>query len=373
MASDVEGGTGLDAATVVQRDGTVSLEDVTVLARPGELLAVLGPSGSGKSTLLRAVAGLAKVRSGRVLIAGQPTRADPSQRDLAMVFERTQLMPLLDVARNMGFGLTSRRLPPAEVERRVSQQSRRLRVSRLLRRMPHQLSTGEQGQVGIGRALVRTPKAFLLDEPLAHIDAQERARMRRVIAETVRATNVSTIYVTHDQSDALAIGDRIAVLRAGRLVQIGTPRELYDRPADLFVADFVGMSPIGAVPGRLMASSGMAGYRVGERTLPTWRPVPAELQGHINRDVVLGLRAEDVVPADAAGNPDGIRLTGRVRAVGRNGRDAFLTLDLAGARLVARFPGSTSAVIGDLVTVTADATRAHVFDPSGAALYHPPA
>ncbi len=373
MVSEVEGGTGLDAATVVQRDGTVSLADVTVLARPGELLAVLGPSGSGKSTLLRAIAGLIKLRSGRVVIAGEPTRADPSQRDLAMVFERTQLMPLLDVARNMGFGLSARRLPAGEVERRVADQSRRLRVSRLLRRMPHQLSSGEQGQVGIGRALVRTPKAFLLDEPLAHIDAQERARMRRVIAETVRATKVSTIYVTHDQSDALAIGDRIAVLRAGRLVQIGTPRDLYDRPADLFVADFVGVSPIGVVPGRLMASSGMAGYRVGERTLPTWQPVPPELRQHINQDVVLGLRAEDVTPADAGANPDGIRLTGRVRAVGRNGRDAFLTVDVGGARLVARFPGGSPVTIGDLVTVTADATRAHVFDRAGRALYHPPA
>ena len=373
MVSDVEGGTGLDAATVVQRDGTVSLQDVTILARPGELLAVLGPSGSGKSTLLRAIAGLAKLRSGRVLIAGEPTRLDPAYRDLAMVFERTQLMPLLDVARNMGFGLASRRMPPTEVERRVADQSRRLRVSKLLRRMPHQLSSGEQGQVGIGRALVRTPKAFLLDEPLAHVDPQERARMRRVIAETVRATKVSTLYVTHDQSDALAIGDRIAVLKAGRLVQIATPRDLYDRPADLFVADFVGVSPIGALPGRLMASSGMAGYRVGDRTLPTWRPVPAELREHVNRDVVLGLRAEHVTPADAGANPDGVRLTGRVRAIGRNGRDAFLTLDVAGARLVARFPGRTAATIGDLVTVTADATRAHVFDRSGRALYHPPA
>ena len=185
-----QGCTGLDGATVVQRDGTVTLHDLTLLARPGELLAVLGPSGSGKSTLLRAIAGLAKLQSGRVLVAGRPTSSDPAHRDLAMVFERTQLMPLLDVARNMGFGLSTRKVPAPEVERRVDQQSRRLRVGKLLRRMPNQLSSGEQGQVGIGRALVRTPKAFLLDEPLAHVDAHERARMRRVIAETVRATKV---------------------------------------------------------------------------------------------------------------------------------------------------------------------------------------
>src|SRR6476646_2288332 len=142
-----EGCTGLHGATVVHRDGTVALEDITVLARPGELLAVLGPSGSGKSTLLRAIAGLAKVRSGRVLIAGTPTRLDPAHRDLAMVFERTQLMPMLDVAKNMGFGLRTRHVPANEVRRQVETQSRRLRVSRLLRRMPNQLSAGERGQV----------------------------------------------------------------------------------------------------------------------------------------------------------------------------------------------------------------------------------
>ncbi|MGS0686060.1 ABC transporter ATP-binding protein [Nakamurella sp. GG22] len=370
--AEVPGCTGLDGATVVQRDGTVTLHDITLLARPGELLAVLGPSGSGKSTLLRAIAGLAKLQSGRVLVAGRPTSSDPAQRDLAMVFERTQLMPLLDVARNMGFGLSTRKVPAPEVERRVDQQSRRLRVGKLLRRMPNQLSSGEQGQVGIGRALVRTPKAFLLDEPLAHVDIHERARMRRVIAETVRSTKVSTLYVTHDQSDALAIGDRIAVLKAGRLVQVGTPRELYDMPADLFVADFIGDAPIGALPGRLVTSGGMAGYQVGERTLPTWQPVPPELAPHLDRNVILGLRPEDVREADNRSNPDSVRLTGPVRAIGRNGRDAFLTVEIAGARLVARFPGRTAARLGDVVTITADAGRAHVFDRSGRALYHPP-
>lgn len=371
-ATDVEGATGLEGATIVQRDGTVSLEDITVLARPGELLAVLGPSGSGKSTLLRAIAGLAKVRSGRVLIAGTPTRLDPAHRDLAMVFERTQLMPMLDVAKNMGFGLRTRHVPANEVRRQVETQSRRLRVSRLLRRMPNQLSAGERGQVGIGRALVRTPKAFLLDEPLAHVDAHERARMRRVIAETVRATRVSTLYVTHDQSDALAIGDRIAVLKAGRVVQIATPRELYDRPADLFVADFIGTVALGILPGRLISSGDLAGFQVGNRTLPTWRPLPAELAKHVGREVTLGIRAEDVREAGRNPDPDHSRLTGAVKAIDRNGRDTFLTIEVGGNRLVARFAGMAAARVGDVVTVAVDPARAHVFDTTtGAALYHP--
>lgn len=370
-----EGCTGLVNATVVQKDGTVALDDLTVLARPGELLAVLGPSGSGKSTLLRAIAGLVKLRrGGQAVIAGEPTTADPAFRDLAMVFENTQLAPLLDVARNMGFGLEVRKMPPAEIERQVESQARRLRVSRLLRRMPTELSAGQQGQVGIGRALVRRPKAFLLDEPLAHVDAHERARMRRVIAETVAAAKVSAIYVTHDQTDALAIGDRIAVLVKGRIAQVATPRELYERPADLFVADFVGVTGIGQLPARLVTSGGMAGYQVGDRVLPTWLPLPAGLAGQVGKEVTLGVRAEDVHdPGTGSGNdPDHTRLSGVVKAIDRNGRDSYLTLEINGHRLIARFPGRDSARVGDVVPVAVDAARAHVFDPAtGRALHHP--
>ena len=370
--TEYEGCTGLVDATVVQKDGTVALDDVTILARPGELLVVLGPSGSGKSTLLRAIAGLARLKRGRTVIAGATTTADPALRDIAMVFENTQLMPLLDVARNIGFGLKTRRTPAPEIERKVGEQARRLRVSRLLRRMPTELSAGQQGQIGIGRALVRTPKAFLLDEPLAHVDTHERARMRRVVAETVAASKVSTLYVTHDQSDAMAIGHRIAVLVAGRVAQVATPRELYERPADLFVADFVGATALGQLTATVVTSGGMAGFRVGDRILPTWRPLPAGLMGQEGREVVLGLRAEDVHDPGHGSDPDHIGLSGVVRAIDRNGRDAFLTVQLDGPRLVARFPGATRASVGDVVTVAVDAARAHVFDSrTRRALHHP--
>ena len=178
-------------ATVIHRDGTVALREVTLLARPGELLAVLGPSGSGKSTALRAIAGLVKTTAGRVMIAGQPTTAEPSRRDIAMVFESTRLVPFLDVARNMGFGLEVRHTPKDQAAARVEHQARRLRISRLLSRRADTISAGENGQVGIGRALVRRPKAFLLDEPLAHVDAHERARMRRVSPWSARPAAAS--------------------------------------------------------------------------------------------------------------------------------------------------------------------------------------
>ncbi len=365
--------TGLDRVTVAQPDGTVVLADFTLLARPGELLVVLGPSGCGKSTMLRAIAGLLPVRGGRVLIQGQDVTAlGPPHRDVAMVFEGGQLMPTLDVARNMGFGLTVRHTPAAEVRRRVEQESRRLRIRHLLGRRPTEISMGQRGQAGIGRALVRTPKAFLLDEPLAHIDPQEQTRMRHVVAQTVRATGVSTIYVTHDQSEALAIGDRVAVIEAGRVRQLGSARDLYDRPRSLFVADFVGQVPIGVLTARPVVSGGLAGYRVGDRTLITWQALPAALADRIGREVTLGLRPEAVTAASRDPDPDATVLSGLVRGLVRTGRETFLTIELVAGRLVARFDGRATIRVGEPVAVSVDPAAAHVFDPeTGRALHHP--
>lgn len=372
-AADPAEGTGLEDAVVALPDGTVVLDDFTLLARPGELLAVLGPSGCGKSTLLRAVAGLQPVRAGRVLIQGRDvTRLPPPARDVAMVFERTTLLPTLDVARNMGFGLAQRRTEAAEVEQRVDRQAQRLGIWGLLRRKPTEISMGQQGQAGIGRALVRVPKVFLLDEPLAHLDLAERARMRRLIAESVRSSGVATLYVTHDQTEAMAIGDRIAVLDAGRLQQVGTSAELYRRPVNLFVADFVGQAPLGIVPAQVVVANGLAGYRVGDRTLMTWQPLPPGLAGSVGKRVTLGLRAESVTAVPTDPDPDATVLSGRVRAVERTGRDTFLTVDLPTGRLIGRFGGRFQIRAGETIGLSVDPTAAHVFDPvTGRALHHP--
>ena len=368
------GPTGLVAATVTQRDGTVVLTDFTLLAEPGELLAVLGPSGCGKSTLLRAIAGLIPVRAGRVLIRGREvTRRSPAERDVAMVFENGALNPALDLARNMGFGLAVRHTAAPEVAQRVEHQSRRLGIRGLLRRKPTEISMGQRGQAGVGRALVREPAAFLLDEPLAHLDLPERTRMRRVIAESVASAGVSTFYVTHDQTEALAIGDRVAVMEQGRIRQIGTSRELYEQPASLFVADFVTPVPLGVLPARLVVADGVAAYRVGDRTLVTWRPVPDALADRTGEPVVLGLRAESVTAVPPDPDPDATVLAGTVAAIERTGRDTFLTVRLRdGATLVARFGGRAPIRLADPVAVSVDVAAAHVFDPvSGRALHHP--
>jgi len=372
-ATDPAAMTGLDRAVVELPNGTVLLDDFTLLARPGELLAVLGPSGCGKSTLLRAIAGLQPLRAGRVLIRGRDvTRLDPPGRDVAMVFEKTALIPTLDLARNMGFGLTQRRTAADEVEQRVERESRRLGIWGLLRRKPTEISMGQRGQAGIGRALVREPKVFLLDEPLANLDLAERARMRRIIAETVKPSGAATIYVTHDQTEAMAIGDRIAVIDAGRLQQVGTSADLYQRPVSLFVADFVGHAPLGIVPATVVVSGGLAGYRVGDRTLMTWQPLPAGLAGAVGNSVTLGLRPESVTAVPSDPDPDATVLVGRVFGVERTGRDTFLTVDLPSGRLIGRFDGRARVRVGDLIGLSIDAAAAHVFDvATGRALHHP--
>jgi multiple sugar transport system ATP-binding protein len=376
--------TGLDDVTVALPDGRTVLHGVTLLARPGEVVAVLGPSGSGKTMLLRAVAGLEELRSGRVLVAGRRVeRVPPHERDLAMVFQSAELVPFLDVAANLAQGLRFHGTAEAQVADRVADRACRLRLSRLLGRRPRALSSGERGRVGIGRALVREPAAFLFDEPLAHLDAAERARTRRTIVEVVRRAGVAALYVTHDRTEALAVADRLAVLRDGAVVQDDRPMVVYDRPADLFVAGFVGEPGIGVLPARVVVSGAAAGYRIGARTLPLWGPLPPELAGWADRPVLLGLRTEDVGEAARDPDPRTVTLGAAVADVERTGAATLVSLAVdappvpgpdgvpVAARLWGRFDGWAAVRRGERVQVAVDAARAHVFDPAtGRAIYH---
>ena len=381
--------TGVQGATV-SRSGATVLRDVTLLAGDGELLAVLGSSGSGKSTLLRVIAGLTRADRGEVLVRGRVmTDSPPGERHVSMVFESSALVPFLDVSRNLGWGLRAARLPEAEVRQRVTSRARQLRLSRLLPRKPGQLSEGERGLVGIGKALVRVPDVFLLDEPLAHLDTAQRVRVRRQIVEAVRSLGITTFYVTHDQVEALAVADRLALLHEGQVRQVGRPMDLYEQPVDLVVCAFVGTPPIGLLPARLVSSGGLAGFEVGSRTLPLWRPVPEPLRPYAGREVVLGLRAEDVRDASAGTEPEAVGLDAVVTLVEYIGRHNVLTLAVgaapvtapgaelsagtsAGATLRSLFPPRAEVRVGDAVRVAVDATRAHVFDPdTGRALWHP--
>ena len=386
---DPMGGTGLERVSVV-RDGTPVLRDVTLQAADGELVVVLGSSGSGKTTLLRALGGLDTVRSGAIRIRGRDvTGLPPGERRVAMVFERSALISFLDVSRNLGWGLRVQSVPDAEVRERVEDRARLLRLGRLLPRRPASLSTGERSLVGLGHALVQRPDAFLLDEPLAALDAAERTRVRRDIVELVRSLGVTTFVVTHDQADWLGVADQVALLDDGVLVQSGRPKELYDRPVNLFAAGFIGTPPIGLLSARLVAGGGQAGFTMGHRTLPLWGPVPVPLRNHIGRDVVLGLRAEDVHDASAGHDPDAIVLEAVAQEVEYTGQRNVVTLAVGappvtapgsessvdtsrGATLRSYFPPRAEIRRGSAVGIAVRAADAHVFDAdTGRALWHP--
>jgi multiple sugar transport system ATP-binding protein len=385
VGPDRPGATGLDDVTVLDAAGAPVLERVTLLAAPAEVLAVLGPSGSGKSTVLRAIAGLVGVERGEVWVAGRRVTGVPAhERGLAMSFETAALLPFLDVAGNLTSGMRTRHRTEGEIASRLTAGSRALGIGRLLGRRPAGLSAGERGLVGVGHATIDVPNAYLFDEPFAHLDAAGRAAARRTVAARIREAGVPALYVTHDQEDAFAVADRIAVLRAGRVVQDGTGRELWERPVDLFVAQFVGSPPMGLLRGRLVEAGGTAGFVIGARTLPLWSPVPDLLRDRLGADVLLGLRPESVGPV---GGAQTVGLDGTAVVVERTGPATAVTeeLDLppvtapgadppAGrARLTARFPPRAALRTGDPVRVAVDATRVHVFDPvTGRALWHPP-
>jgi multiple sugar transport system ATP-binding protein len=395
MTEPTDGGAlpGVTGSGVVEltasRGRTPVLHGVTLLAGEGELLVVLGASGCGKSTLLRAIAGLDRIDAGDVVIRGRRvTELPPGRRGISMVFESTALVPFFDVAKNLGWGLRVSGVDEEEVKNRVYERARQLRLRRLLPRRPAGLSSGERGLVGIGRALVARPQTFLFDEPLAHLDSAERGQVRRQIVDAVRSLGVTTIYVTHDQAEALAIADRIAVMEAGRIVQLAPPLELYNRPANLMVASFVGSPSIGLLPARLVSSGGLAGFEVGRRTVPLWMPVPPALAGHVGREVVLGLRPEDVREATGQGaNPDLVTLQGVVTCVEYTGRQNVVSAaidvqagpgssaslpDGEAPMLRSLFPPRAAVQRGEPVWLAVQGARTHVFDAvTGEALWHP--
>ncbi|CAN5271792.1 ATP-binding cassette domain-containing protein [soil metagenome] len=276
-----------------------ALDDLTLDVRAGELMVLVGPSGSGKSTVLRVLAGLEPMDAGTVHVDGHDvTDLAPHRRDIAMVFQDYALYPHLTVAGNIGFGLRARRVPAAEARQAVTAAAAQLGLGEVLDRFPDQLSGGQQQRVALGRAMVRDPAAYLMDEPLSNLDAQLRHTTRADIVALHRRLRTTTVYVTHDQAEAMTMGDRVAVLRDGRLLQVGTPREVYDTPADVFVAGFLGSPPMNLLDGGGLLG-GPAGTRVGIRPedlhVDAEGPIAVrvELVESLGSETVLQVRAED--------------------------------------------------------------------------------
>ena len=276
-------------------DGTVAVKEVDLEMAEGEFVVLVGPSGSGKSTVLRMIAGLEEITSGTIRIGDRVVNdLSPSERDIAMVFQNYALYPHMTVADNMGFALKLRKVAKDEIQRRVRDAAELLSITELLDRKPRQLSVGQRQRVAMGRAIVREPEAFLMDEPLSNLDAKLRVQMRSEIARLHQRLGTSTVYVTHDQVEAVTMADRVAVLRDGALQQFGTPDELYEKPRNVFVAAFIGSPAMNLVVARVVAGDGTVTVSFGSHHLAVPPAVARSLADRHDRDVILGIRPEDI-------------------------------------------------------------------------------
>ncbi|QIM17609.1 sn-glycerol-3-phosphate ABC transporter ATP-binding protein UgpC [Leucobacter coleopterorum] len=322
----------------------------------GEFLVLVGPSGCGKSTALRMLAGLEDVTSGDILIGGEAmTHVSPKDRDIAMVFQNYALYPHMTVAENMGFALKIAGVSKEERRRRVQDAAEQLDLTEYLDRKPKALSGGQRQRVAMGRAIVRAPRVFLMDEPLSNLDAKLRVQTRTRIASLQRELGVTTVYVTHDQTEALTMGDRIAVMKFGVLQQVGTPRELLDRPRNVFVAGFIGSPAMNLFEAEINAE----GLVLGSDVLPLAAEVRDQISGS---RVTVGIRPEDLVVAGDSAH--GLAID--VELVEELGADGYLygSTKVAGSRtdLVVRVDGRDHAHAGDRVIVEVPPTQVHLFD-----------
>jgi multiple sugar transport system ATP-binding protein len=387
-----------DHVTKVFDDGTVAVDDLTLEVPDGGLMVLVGPSGCGKTTALRMVAGLEPITEGQVRIGDRVVNeVAPKDRDIAMVFQNYALYPHLSVFENMAFGLRLRRFKKPEITERVERTANTLALYELLTRKPGQLSGGQRQRVAMGRAIVRQPKAFLMDEPLSNLDAKLRVQMRTEISRLQRNVGVTTIYVTHDQVEAMTMGDRVAVLRQGVLQQLDAPATLYRRPANLFVAGFIGSPAMNLVEATITADGDGLVASFADHRLAVDAQALREregLRGYVGRTVILGIRPENLEDAELrSGVPEDRRLKTAVDLREDMGSEVLVhfTVDTppvvtddirelaaaagedtaeleAAARsgtttMVARFDANTAASEGDRVEVAVDTRHLHFFDP----------
>jgi multiple sugar transport system ATP-binding protein len=386
--------------TKVYPDGTRAVSEIDLESDDGEFIVLVGPSGCGKTTALRMVAGLEDITEGEIRIGDRVVNdVPPRDRDIAMVFQSYALYPHLTVRENIAFGLRLRKVDKADVARRVGRAAQILGLDQLLDKKPRELSGGQRQRVAMGRAIVREPQAFLMDEPLSNLDAKLRVQMRAEISSIQRDLGVTTIYVTHDQIEAMTMGDRVAVMRKGELQQVANPEELYERPVNVFVAGFIGSPAMNLLDSRLERSNGNFDAVVGRQRIALPEELLAErpaLQAFEGRDVIVGIRPEELEDAGLEPDaPEDRRLKGRLElreALGSEivahviveGRPAVtedvreLAADIGeeparGARtlageeneatVVARFGSRSEVREGSEVEMVVDAGSLHFFDP----------
>ena len=340
---------------------TRAVDRVSLTIRDGEFLVLVGPSGCGKSTLLRMVAGLEEVTEGQIKIGPRVVNEiAPKDRDIAMVFQNYALYPHMTVQENMAFGLKRRKTPAPEVERRVAEAAEMLGLSGYLDRRPRQLSGGERQRVALGRAMVRHPQVFLFDEPLSNLDAKLRVQMRAEIKRLHQRVRATMIYVTHDQVEAMTLGERIAVLQAGVLQQVADPFTLYQRPANQFVAGFIGSPPINFFAASIRGEGRPAALDASGVAIPLPPAIAARLESLGGREVTLGIRPEDLLL-----KPDGpgVTLPGTVEVREPLGNEMLLHWRTPVGELISRVPGQTAPAVGESAPLHFAYAKLHLFDP----------
>jgi multiple sugar transport system ATP-binding protein len=378
----------LDHLTKRFPDGAIAVNDFNLDIADGEFMILVGPSGCGKSTTLNMIAGLEDISDGELRIDGRVVnQMAPKDRDIAMVFQSYALYPHMTVRDNMAFALKLAKRPKAEIDQKVNEAARVLELEPFLDRKPANLSGGQRQRVAMGRAIVRSPKAFLMDEPLSNLDAKLRVQMRTQVSRLQRRLGTTTVYVTHDQTEAMTLGDRVAVMRNGLLQQVGSPQELYSRPVNLFVAGFIGSPAMNFLPGKL--EEGMLRTRLADM------PLTDELRrsiGDSGRDVIVGIRPEsfeDAKLVSPENRPHGVTFRATIDVLEAMGSDDFVYFTLEGKELVssaeleelardsgqadvgaaadqvvARLDAATQIREGETAELWADTRAIHIFDPA---------
>ena len=342
---------------------TTAVDDLDIRVADREFLVLVGPSGCGKTTALRCLAGLEEITSGRIMIADRVVNdVAPKDRDIAMVFQSYALYPHLSVFDNMAFGLKLRKLPKPEIKKRVEKAAGTLGITELLQRKPRQLSGGQRQRVAVGRAIVREPKVFLFDEPLSNLDAKLRVQMRTEISKIHQQVQTTFIYVTHDQMEAMTMATRIAVINKGKLQQMDTPQKLYNNPANLFVAGFIGSPAMNFFPATLRADGGLIAD-CGDFRIPIPEARARSLASYSGKSVVIGIRPEDI--HDTHYMPPNIpaaKVTTRVDVTELMGNETFLYLLTDKSKFVARVDPRSQARVGEQAEVALNVEKLHIFD-----------
>ena len=346
--------------------GATVVHGINLEIRDREFMVLVGPSGCGKSTTLRMIAGLESVSGGTLRIDGRVVNdVAPKDRDIAMVFQNYALYPHMTVYENMAFGLKMRKLPKSEIDARVREASAMLGLDDYLQRRPKALSGGQRQRVAVGRAIVRKPKVFLFDEPLSNLDAKMRVTMRTEIARLHARLGVTMIYVTHDQVEAMTMGDRICTMKDGRIMQVDEPLRLYNAPANLFVAGFIGSPPMNLIRGRIERDgAGLRFVAAGESglSLALDAGLARRAAAHAGRAVVFGIRPEDLADAATLAGPVASALEATVEVAEPMGAETYLYLRAGASELVARVKPTERYTVGQRVRVAPDLSRAHLFD-----------